>query len=271
MSQRGLSRGRGVRPAGRRRWRALAALAVSGVAVAGAAVAAVLLLGGGSDEADDGPPRAAIIDQLSVTVPNPEFVENARETLERAGYTIDYYPGEEVTVDFYRRLPRHGYDVLVFRSHADRLQARTREGEQFDEVILFTSEPYDRSKYVSDQAANRLVIARYEREGDPYFGIAPEFIDERIGSFDGATVIMMGCEGLLSEHTAKAFVERGARTYISWDETVSATHTDAATELLLQHLFLEGQAPAGAVAKTMDEVGPDPTFGSKLLAYPPEG
>ena len=243
-----------------------------------ALVAALVAVGGGlasawflflqSDE-PSGPPKAAIVDQLSLTAPNPEFIDTATGQLEQAGYVVDYYPGEQVDVDFYRRLPVYDYKVVVFRVHADRLKAMWR-GEEIDDVILFSSEPYDRQRYVHEQAQNKLVIARYSEGGPGYFGIAPDFFDE-LGDFDDTTIVMMGCEGLVSERAAQAFIDKGAKTYISWDETVSATHTDAATERLLQHLLIERKSPADAVAQTMAEVGPDPTYGSKLLAYPPEG
>ena len=251
------------RALGGKRIAALAAL----VAVAGVAGWFLLLR---SDE-PPGPPTAAIVDQLSLTFPNEEFVREATAKLEAAGYTVDYFPGEEVTVSFYRRLPTRGYDLILFRSHADRLQATTPAGELVDEVILFTSEPYTTERYQSEQAANDLVIARYRDGGEPYFGIGAGFIDNGAGDYDGATIIMMGCEGLLTERTAEAFVGRGAEVYISWDETVSAAHTDAATDVLLQYLLIEGLTAADAVAMTMAEVGPDPFYDSELAVYPAPG
>lgn len=230
----------------------------------------LVLFRGGGDE-DDGPPKAAIVDQLSITVPNPDFVADATSKLEQAGYTVDYYPGEEVTVSFYRQLPFFDYDVIVFRSHADRLQAIDDRGEAFDEVVLFTSEPYSEERYQSEQNDHDLLIVRYSEGGDPFFGVAAGFIDNVGNGFDGAQIIMMGCEGLLTDTTAQAFINRGAESYISWNETVTASHTDAATSVLLGHLLLEGLPPSAAVAETMAEVGPDPLFGSELVAYPPEG
>ena len=242
-------------------------LGIAAALVAAAGIASWLLIGGSDEE--DGPPSAVIVDQLSVTYPNPEFVEQATATLEAAGYTVDYYSGDETDVDFYRKLPVFGYDVIIFRNHADRLEAVEPNGERFDEVVLFTSEPYVRERFLEDQAQNRLVISRYYDGGDPYFGISARFVeDAMLGDFDGATVIMMGCEGLLTDRTAKAFIEHGASSYISWDETVSATHTDAAGERLLELLLNEGLSPADAAARTMEELGPDPAFGSTLLAYP---
>lgn len=244
------------------------ALVVAAVAlvVAGAASAWFLFP---SSDGDDGPLTAAIVDQLSVTLPNPGFVQSATGTLEQNGYQVDYYSGEETDVDFYSHLAAQGYDVIVFRNHADRLRTIEPNGERFDEVILFTSEPYERDRYVADQGANRLTIARYYQDGPPYFGISARFVADRmVGDFDGATIIMMGCEGLLTDTTAKAFIERGASSYISWDEAVSVSHTDAAGERLLQLLLTDHLSPGDAVQKTMAELGPDPTYGSRLLAYP---
>lgn len=248
-------------------WHKLAILAAVSAVISAAAVWLVLSRADGPS----GPPRAVVVDQLSLTAPNPAFVERATGLLEQAGYAVSYFSGEEVTVDFYRRLPTHGYDLILFRVHADRLQAVAEDGTRVDDVMLFTSEPYDETEYVADQEANRLVIARYYEGGPGYFGVAPDFFDGRPGDFEGATIIVMGCEGLLTDRTAEKFVQMGARTYIGWDESVTASHTDAATERLLQYLVIEGKTPQDAVALTMLDVGPDPVYGSKLLAYPPEG
>lgn len=248
---------------GRRKASALTAVAV--VVLMASVAAALLFLWDGSG----GGPKAAIVDQLSLTFPNPDFAEEATATLEQAGYAVDYFPGEEVTVDFYRRLPTHGYNVIVLRSHADRLLTYW-EGEEIDEVVLFTTEPFDGRKYLREE--KRLTIARYYEGGEPYFGIPADFIDESmLGRFDGTTIIMMGCEGLLSERTAQAFIDRGASTYVSWNNAVSATHTDAASERLLQHIYADGLSAEEAVVRTMAELGPDPTYGSELLVYPREG
>jgi hypothetical protein len=225
------------------------------------------LVSGQSDNEESGPPRAAIIDQLAFNIPNQEFVTQATALLEQGGYEVNYIPSDEVSVDFYRRLSSQGYDFILFRAHADRLAATAKDGTKFDDVVLFTTEPYDREKYVSDQAANRLVVARYNEGGEPFFGVGPDFFRNAGADFDGATLVVMGCEGFLTERTAQAFVEMGAETYISWNETVSAGHTDETTEVLLRHLLVERKTAQDAVALTMADQGPDPYFGSRLLAY----
>ena len=80
----------------------------------------------------------------------------------------------------------------------------------------------------------------------------------------------MGCDGLTYTSMAEAFDEKGAKVYISWNGPVGATHTDLATIRLLQNLFTGGHTIKQAVAETMNEIGPDPAFESKLTFYPSE-
>lgn len=211
------------------------------------------------------PPKAVIVDQLSLTQPNPAFAEAAASMLEGAGYAVDYYPGEEVTVEFYRNLASHDYQLIVLRAHSG-------IGSETGYVSLFTSEPYSDTRYLEEQRTGRFGRARYYEGGEAYFGINPEFIEWSMrGRFDKTVIIMMGCWGLTWTDMAEAFIERGAKTVASWDGLVLASHTDAATERLLQHLLIDGVTIQEAVTQTMAELGPDPWYGSTLLVYPPEG
>ncbi len=206
---------------------------------------------------------AAIVDQLSLTQPNPEFADTVTRTLERGGYTVDYYPGEEVTVSFYRTLPSRGYDLILLRVHST---ARiTGAGAGLADVSLFTSEPYSPGRYV-EQMTGGLGAATYFDGGEEYFGLTADFIRSSIrGSFDGATIVMMGCEGLSNQAAAQAFLDKGADSFVAWTGLVSAAHTDAATESLLQDLLIEGSTLPDAVSQAMEEVGPDPVYGSELV------
>ena len=228
----------------------------------------------------EGPRRAVIVDQLSLTFPNPEFIASARATLERAGYIVDYYPGEQATVDLFSRFPAIDYDLVILRAHSARFISE-REGEPVDEAMLFTSDRYTEEKVVefesgySQYADGARVwpfgIARYVEGGEQLIGIGPDFVEHRMdGDFDGATVILMGCDILSGEKLAEAFVNKGASAVVGWDRDVSASHTDLATEHLLQ-LLVDDVPAEGAVDQTMAEVGPDPAFGSVLRSYTPDG
>jgi hypothetical protein len=209
--------------------------------------------------------KAAIIDQLSLTLPNQTFIETATNTLKQAGYTVDYYPGEKVTVEFYRNLPTHGYEIIILRVHS-------ALGANNEPLALFTSERTSGTKYVYEQLNDQLQGVAFlpYKPGDPtYFGIPPKFVKLSMnGKFQDATIIAMGCDGLTQTDMAEAFIEKGAKAYISWNSSVSASHTDQATICLLQHLATDKQTINQAIEKTMKEVGPDPSYKSVLLYYP---
>jgi hypothetical protein len=215
-----------------------------------------------------GGPRAAIADHLALTQPNPAFAEVATELLEQAGYAVDYFPGEEVTVEFYRYLPTWGHELVIFRVHS----ALGRVGDRpADWVTLFTADSYDKTSYRNDQTKQRLSKVSYYKDGPEYFGIMPSFIKSSVkGDFQGATIIIMGCDGLKSDSMAEAFVEKGAKAVVAWDGMVSSEHTDATTEQLLRHLLIDGLAIQEAVPQTMAELGPDPSHESILRLYPSE-
>jgi hypothetical protein len=249
----------------RLRPRIVFALAAAALASAGLVIAAVFwgLSSGGEPS---GPKTAAIVDQLSLTQPNPAFAEAARGVLEQAGYLVDYYEGNEVTVDFYSRLPTHDYDLVVLRAHSG---LAAIEGEMEDYVGLFTGEPYDETKYADLEEAGLVGPASYFDGSERVFGISPGFITSSMeGEFDGATVILMGCDGMKFEATADAFVRKGAKAVVGWSARVSAEHTDAATEDLLRRLLVDGLDTKEAVAATMSEVGWDPQYGGRLVSYP---
>jgi hypothetical protein len=174
--------------------------------------------------------KAAIVDQLSLTYPNQTFIETATNTLEQVGYSVDYYPGEKATVEFYRNLPTHDYGLIILRVHSSATNPDRTEAP----VTLFTSERYDRSKHVYEQLTDQLALVGFSqdetKEGITYFGITPPFVTQGMnGKFQNTIIIMMGCEGLDNTLMAEAFVEKGAKVYIGWNQPVSASHTDTAT------------------------------------------
>ena len=210
--------------------------------------------------------KAAIVDQLSLTFPNQTFIETATNTLKTAGYTVDYYAGEQVTVEFYRNIPTHGYKMLILRVHS---VADIFQGEQM--VGFFTSELYSTARYVYEQLTDQIgCLGYYPGAQARYFGISQEFVKSSMnGRFDNTLVVMMGCNGLNNTRMAEAFIEKGAKVYIGWASSVSASYTDEATAHLLQHLITEKQTIKQAVDTTIEEVEPDQTYTCQLTYYPP--
>jgi len=207
--------------------------------------------------------KAALVDQLSLTFPNPSLVDNVTEILEQAGYTVDYYPGEEVTVEFYRQLPTHHYEVVILRVHSARFLLAN--GTLVDDVGLFTDEPYNPKKYVEEEKAGLVGSFHYSNTSSPYFGITPSFVMlEMEGKFEDSTVILMGCDGVRSDTMAKVFIYKGAKAFVSWTKEIQASYTDAVTESLLKHLLIEKLPLEEAMSKAIAEVGPDQIHGSEL-------
>ncbi len=106
-------------------------------------------------------------------------------------------------------------------------------------------------------------------EGTPYFGVNQDFVRLGMnGRLQDTMVIMMGCKGLFYTDTlASAFVEKGAKFYVGWNDSLLASHTDRATSRLLLHLIEDGKTVGEAVSMTMQDVGPDPVFDSHLEHY----
>ena len=208
--------------------------------------------------------KAAIVDHLSLSWPNPAFVKECTALLKRAGYSVDYYKGEEVTVDFYRDLPTHGYKLIVLRVHSAYIH-------KYLSLAMFTSEPYSKQRYVYEQLRNRVASGYIEpyRKGDPrYLVITDKFVRfSTEGSFNDTVIVMMGCTGV-KKCAASAFVQKGARAYIGWNGSVSASHTDRATIHLLRQLLEEDHSVNAAIMQTMKTVGPDPRYKSTLLYWP---
>lgn len=210
------------------------------------------------------PYKAAIVDQLSISNPNQTFIEATTTVLTTAGFTVDYYKGEEVTVNFYRNLGSHGYGLIVLRVHS-------LVGTITGHVILFTAEPYSETAHVPEQFARQVLRVRQFVGAPIYFGITSNFVRSKMeGTFENAIIIAMGCDGLKKGEMAEAFVEKGAKVYMSWNGPVIPDHTDKTTTHILLNLIAKNQTIENAVTETMKEVGPDPTYESVLSFYPVE-
>ena len=213
-------------------------------------------------------PGAAIIDQLYTLQPNTAFINEVSQELEDCGFEVDLYQGDEVTVDLYRKLPGYGYKLIIFRAHSGLL---SNEGEVVRKTSLFTNEPYSETGHVAEQLADRLAMARINKNYPYVFSIKDTFIAHAMqGEFNDTVIIMMGCSCLHIDDLAKAFIEKGASSYVAWHATVGLGYVDKATPYLIKKLCQEGLTIKGAVGNTMSDIGPDPQFGARLKYYPPQ-
>ncbi len=218
---------------------------------------------------DSGELKAVIIDQLyAFDQPNQEFIGEVTDTLENYGFKVDLYQGDEVTVDLYRKLPEQGYKLIILRTHAGIIEGQVSARQK---TSLFTGERYSRTKYVKEQLSEELAMATVS-EGSPfYFAIDSKFITNRMeGQFNDTVLIISGCSALYLHDLAQAFTDRGASAYLAWDDAVRLDYVDDATVALIENLCIEGLTIDEAVAKTMEEKGPDPEWGAVLKYYPAE-
>ncbi len=219
------------------------------------------------------PYKAAIVDQLSFRpeTTNQTFVNVSTAILNASGFSVDYYGWENVTVDFFGSLPSRGYGILVLRVHSAIFNLETGTKET---LVLFTSERFSETEHKDLYDDQQLAqVGFYGENPDTYFGIAPKFVMNSMkGRFQSTIIIMMGCDGMGDPEMemAEAFINKGARVYIGWSESVEANHTDVATVRLLQHLVAENRTISEAVNETNNEVGPDPYHPSSLLDYYPK-
>lgn len=206
------------------------------------------------------PSNAAIIDELSGTVPDPFFLAQATAQLKSAGYNVDYYSPSQVTVDLFKRLPTMGYGVVLFRAHST--------GATGDTIAIMTSEPYSPDKFVSEQLTGQVVRARLSAVDQDFFAVSPKFVrDATQGVFPSSIILMMGCTGLANSEMAEAFVSRGAQVYVSWDQVIYSSRTDMATLAVLQSLA-KGKTLGVAVGAATYNIPPDPVYNSQLGYFP---
>jgi len=212
--------------------------------------------------------RAAIIDQLCVLLPNQAFIEQTTQELEAYGFKVDVYADDAVTVDLYRKLPESGYKLIVFRVHSGLLGV---DPKVTNRTWLYTNEPYSKRSHMIEQLDDQVTYAKTTDEAPWCFAISAEFIDKSVeGRFNGTAIIMMGCDGLHFEDMAQSFIRKGASIYIAWDASVVLNYIDGATPFLVEELCSDELTVEEAVARTMNEKGRDPQYGSVLKHYPKE-
>lgn len=209
--------------------------------------------------------RTAIVDQLGLRLPNQSFIDEAERILIEAGFQVDVYPPEEVTVGLYKGISAKGYRLIVFRVHMG-----VNEEAEGKPVGMFTAEPYNQFEYPVEQLRDLVASAKAYNTTEVLFAVSPKLIREAtVLDYPGTVIILSGCFGLYSRALPDAFVARGASTVIGWNGLVGIDHTDAATISLLETLCLKRLTIEEAVKETMREVGPDPEKGSTLGYYPP--
>lgn len=206
-------------------------------------------------------PRAAVLDGLYDIAPNSTLIESMVQYLSNSGYMVDVYRGTNVTIDLLRNIG--GYKILILRLHS----AVHTDGF----LYVFSGEKYTESKYINEQLSGAVRKGyTFDESEPPYFALNSVFLGKLApNGLNGTTLIMMGCNGSASQYVIQRFSQEGIKAYISWDGYVNLPHSDEATLRLVKAMCLEGLSPKAAIEEVNKEVGPDPSYKSKLICALP--
>jgi len=248
----------------------------------------------------DGPPRAAIIDQLHDDISNPYFQNKATEFLETAGYEVELFTTKQLTVDFYKRLPSMNYEFIVFRTHAiGNDEKDVASGKE--PVSLFTGEKYRDDKYITEQLSGQIskgapymssvldvsadlseltnsnktrieidVTSSFQvvDDSNPYFLIGSKYVDEIMeGRFHDTVLVLGGCSTLSSPTLAKSLINRGASSVIGWDSLVGSVSNDNTMLKFLENHLINKMEIKDAVDLAMNEVPKGSNYNANFSYY----
>ena len=247
---------------------------------------------------DDGIKKAAIIDQLHDHIPNIYLQNEASRYLVDAGYLVDIYKTEDITIDFYKKLPTMDYDYIVFRTHA--LNGRTAE----DSPKLYTNDKYTTDRYVNEQLlgivdgallnprttiqatidvsdlneTNRVVASLRDTSNliafdatitsNNYFVIGAKAVETlMVGQFPGSTIILGGCDTLSNPQLAKSLIKRGASEVVGWDGTIDSVDNDAVMLSVLRKTLENDMILSEVIESEMDNFVQVPGNSASLEYY----
>jgi len=206
-------------------------------------------------------PRAVIIDQLHNDKPNKNFQQNVTNYLESAGYEVDLYTTDDITVNFYKKLPSLNYEFIVIRTHSLGI------GEVEESSSLFTGEIHTRYDHVQDQISGIIgygvpflpreveELGGFEALKDQtFFVVGSKFIDElMLGTFPKSKIILAGCETTEGNHLAKSLLSRGASEVVGWDGLVHSRQNDEIIMQVLEETLVNGIELEDAVESVMKQ------------------
>ena len=214
---------------------------------------------------------AAIIDQLHDQIPNKSAQKKVLKYLESAGYDVDIYTTEDITVDFYKKLPSMNYKFIYIRSHSlevDKLGNST---------FLFTGEKYDIDKHIYEQLSGQVHNALPLSDQSPdeeinnatidstYFTIGSKFVYEQMmGKFPQSVIIIAGCESVRNPDLGLSLIFRGASSVIGWDASVNSIENDRVMLALLEEVLINKIGFNDARISVMEEFGSNLAYNSKL-------
>ena len=246
----------------------------------------------------NGVPRAAILDQLNDDIPNKAFQEKATAYLEEAGYEVELFTTKQLTVDFYKNLPKMNYEFIVVRSHA--IGSDGPDYFEKEPVSIFTGEKYADDKYIQEQLLGQLgkgapylssavevsvdlsdLGESNSSEGNaaestwslldttnPYFLVGSKYVEDLMeGSFPNSVIVLGGCSTLSNPSLAKSLVNRGASSVVGWDRLIGSTKNDQVVLAFLESVLINDMQADDAVKFVNEKFDLDPESNPSFAYY----
>ena len=219
--------------------------------------------------------KAVIIDQLDRDLPNKSFQNQTMGYFTKAGYEVDLYTYDDITIDFLKNLPSMDYDFIVFRSHALAIY-----GDKPSSWI-FTGEKYTPKKYIQEQLAKDLIsravpyrvtyaadLGYDTASKDRHFIVSAKFVkDLMIEKFPNSVIILGGCDTMAHSDFGQSFIERGASSVIGWNGLVDARVNDQVIMSLVKEILIEKSEIDDAVDSVMEDYLKDNNTDLRLKHY----
>ena len=219
--------------------------------------------------------RAAIIDQLHNDKPNPAYQKNVTSYLTSAGYDVDLFTTDDITVNFYKKLPSMNYEFIVIRSHS------LGDGTVEESASLFTGEIYRKDRYMDEQYADQIgkgvpyLPEEVERLGgwealrdETYFVVGSKLVDElMVGTFPDSIIVLGGCETTEKTTLANSLLQRGASEIIGWDGLVTSENNDEVIMQVLKETLINNVDIKLAVKSTMEKFDQKLSTQAKLVYF----
>jgi hypothetical protein len=166
-------------------------------------------------------------------------------------------------------LPTLGYELIIIRVHSGPLIKVLPNGTKTasNDIVIFTNERYESSKYLDDQLDGRIVKGVLENEG-AFFAVTPSFVRAIQARFNNTTVILEACYGFRGTSMLEALRSRGVGTIAGWDGEVSVSYADEVVINIVDKVYGRGATLQQAVEACRKDMGRDPYYGSELRVFP---
>lgn len=210
--------------------------------------------------------RAAILDGLGIDFPNKTFIDSATRILEEAGFTVDVYGSENVTLNLLKSLPSKKYSLVIFRVHGGRIR---------QPIGLFIGgglfvERCGPESHREEVESGYLLLGRPFLSNHTYCVAPPHYISDKLkGRFTETLVIAMSCFTGDDRVMADAFFSKGAGAYLGFKGEVSPQYVDAFTIRFLEKVYLGKLSPREAFEEVLEEMGVDKAYGGEPVLYLP--